>query len=53
MTQDKNSYSYEYKIQAADSDMWRRLRISIMLRLFQDASIEHTEYLGYKGDEKK
>lgn len=39
-------YEQEFKLKASDTDLWRRLRLSVLFRMFQDISIAHTEALG-------
>ncbi|MBQ9512067.1 MAG: hypothetical protein IJR58_02620 [Lachnospiraceae bacterium] len=44
-------YQEEIKLRSKDVDMYRRLRVSNMFQMFQEASIRHTEELGM-GKEK-
>ena len=39
-------YQQEFRIRASDTDIWQRLRLSALLRMFQESSIAHTEALG-------
>ena len=40
------NYSEKYKILSSDADMYRRLRLSRLVTLLQEAAIAHTESLG-------
>lgn len=42
----KNVYQKEFKVRSMDVDMHRKMRLSALFTMFQDAAIEHTELLG-------
>ena len=43
-------YTREYRLRSTDVDMYRRLRLSTMFVMLQEASIAHTEQLGMGRD---
>ena len=45
-TDRQDIYQREFKVRSMDVDLYRRMRLSAMFTMFQDAAIEHTTQLG-------
>lgn len=50
MLEDNLIYATNHKIKSSDVDMYKRLKLSTLFRMFQEISIAHTEELGFGRD---